>query len=65
MKTPRHPTTYLGLDEESAKMDGTQYKAMIGSLLYLIGYKPDILFSVFLFTNYFEFVAFNSCMLSA
>ena len=29
-------------------MDGTQYKAMIGSLLYLIGYKPDILFSVFL-----------------
>jgi len=35
MKTPMHPTTNLGLDEESNKVDGTQYRAMIGSLLYL------------------------------
>ena len=25
MKTPIHPTTYLGLDKESTKVDGTQY----------------------------------------
>ena len=30
MKKPMHPTTYLGLDEESTKMDRTHYKAMIG-----------------------------------
>ena len=35
VKTPMHPTTYLGLDEVSTKVDETQYRAMIGSLLYL------------------------------
>ena len=29
MKTLMNPTTYLGLDEESTKVDGTQYKAMV------------------------------------
>jgi len=29
MKTPMHPTTYLGLDEKSKKVDETQYRAMI------------------------------------
>jgi len=46
MKTPMHPTTYLGLDKESKKEDGTQYKAMIGSLLYLTTSKPDLIFGV-------------------
>ena len=46
MKTPIHPTTYLGLDEESKKLYRTQYRAMIGSLLYLTAYRPDIMFSV-------------------
>ena len=46
MKTLMHLTTYLGLDEESTKEDGTQYRAMIGSLLYLTSSRLDIMFSV-------------------
>ena len=46
MKTLMHPTTCLGLDEESNKVGNSQYKAMIGSLLYLTTSKPNILFSV-------------------
>jgi len=41
-----HQTTCLGLDEESNKVDNSQYRAMIGSLLYLTASKPDILFIV-------------------
>ena len=41
-----HPTKYLGLDEESTKVDGTQYRTMISSLLYLTASRPDIMFSV-------------------
>ena len=29
IKTPMHSTTDLGLDIESTKVDGTQYKVMI------------------------------------
>ena len=46
MKTPMHPTTYLGLDEESTKVDRTQYRAMIGSLLYLTAFRPYIMFNL-------------------
>jgi len=46
MKTLMHPTTCLGLDEESNKVGNSQYRAMIGSLLYLTTSKPNILFSV-------------------
>ena len=46
MKTPMYPTIYLGLDDESTKVEGTQYKAMIGSLLYLTASRPDIMFNV-------------------
>jgi len=45
MKTHMHPTTYLGLDEESMKVDGTQYRAMISSPLYLTTSRPDIIFN--------------------
>ena len=48
MKTFMHPTTHLGLDEDSMKVDVTQYKAMIGSLLYLNASRPYIIFSVLL-----------------
>ena len=47
MNTPMQPTLYLGLYEESKKVDGTQYRAMIGSLLYLTMCRPDIMFNVF------------------
>ena len=46
MKTPMYPTTYLGMEEESTKVDGTQYRAMIGSLLYFTASMADIMFSV-------------------
>ena len=46
MKTPMHLTTHLGLDEESTKVDGTQYRAMIGLLHHLIVSRPNIMFNV-------------------
>ena len=46
MKTPMHPTKYLGLHKESTKVDATQYKAIIGSLLSLTVYRSDIMFNV-------------------
>ena len=52
MKTPMHSTTYLGLENESKKVDVTQYRAMIGSLLYLTMSTPDIMFSVCLCTRF-------------
>ena len=52
MKTPMHPTIYLGLDKESTKLDGTQYKAMIESLLNLTASRPYIMFSVCPFVRF-------------
>src|SRR3954468_15496733 len=45
-KTPMHPTCVLSKDEVSTKVDQKLYRIMIGSLLYLIASRPDILFSV-------------------
>ena len=47
MKTSMHPTTVLGLDNE-LKVDEKTYKGMIGSLLYLIASRPNIM-SVYAF----------------
>ncbi|KAL2327521.1 hypothetical protein Fmac_020948 [Flemingia macrophylla] len=47
MKTPMHPSSALALDEDSPNVDQTQYRAMIGSLLYLTASRPDIMFSVY------------------
>ena len=38
--------TCLALDEESYKVDNSQYREMISSLLYLTASIPDILFNV-------------------
>nr|KYP43566.1 hypothetical protein KK1_034993 [Cajanus cajan] len=38
MKTPMHPSTTLGLDEESLDVDNTIYRGMFGSLFSLLGY---------------------------
>ena len=46
MKTLMHPTAHLGLDEESTKMGRSQYRAMIGSLLYHTTFRLDIMFIV-------------------
>nr|KYP59425.1 Copia protein [Cajanus cajan] len=34
MKTPMHPSTTLGLDEKSTKVESTMCRGMVGSLLY-------------------------------
>ena len=46
LKTRMHPTIYLEKEEESIKMDGTQYRAMIGPLLYPMTVRLDIMFNV-------------------
>jgi len=46
MSTPTHPTTYLGLDKKFNSLGITEYRQMIGSLLYLTTSKPDIMFNV-------------------
>ncbi|CAM8996996.1 unnamed protein product [Rhodiola kirilowii] len=46
--TPMSPNDSLGKDESSLQVDPTLYRGMIGSLLYLIASRPDILFSVYL-----------------
>ncbi|CAK8535816.1 unnamed protein product [Lathyrus sativus] len=45
-KTPMHPTSILGKEEVSKKVDQKLYRGMIGSLLYLTASRTDILFSV-------------------
>nr|KYP33442.1 hypothetical protein KK1_045701 [Cajanus cajan] len=46
MKTPMHPSSTLSLDEDSPDVDSTIYRGMVGSLLYLIASKLDIMFNV-------------------
>jgi len=41
-----HPTCNLSKEDIGTKVDQKLYKGMIGSLLYLIASRPDILFSV-------------------
>ncbi|GJT51341.1 hypothetical protein Tco_0977498 [Tanacetum coccineum] len=46
MKTPMSSDTKLTKDEECESVDSTKYQSMIGSLLYLMASRPDIMFSV-------------------
>ncbi|GJZ06902.1 zf-CCHC domain-containing protein [Tanacetum coccineum] len=46
MKTPMSSNTKLTKDEECESVDSTKYQGMIGSLLYLMTSRPDIMFSV-------------------
>nr|KYP41252.1 hypothetical protein KK1_037374 [Cajanus cajan] len=48
MKTPMHPSSTLGLDEDSPDVDNTMYRGMVGSLLYLTASRPDNMFSVYI-----------------
>ena len=45
-KTPMHPTCILEKEEVSSKVSQNLFRCIIGSLLYLIASRPDILFSV-------------------
>ncbi|GKD25753.1 retrovirus-related pol polyprotein from transposon TNT 1-94, partial [Tanacetum coccineum] len=46
MKTPMSSDTKLTKDEECESVDSTKYRGMIGSLLYLMASRPNIMFSV-------------------
>ncbi|GJU61578.1 hypothetical protein Tco_1243413 [Tanacetum coccineum] len=46
MKTPMSMETKLTKDEEGESVDNTKYRGMIGSLLYLMASRPDIISSV-------------------
>ncbi|GJV23322.1 hypothetical protein Tco_1376017 [Tanacetum coccineum] len=45
MKTPMSSDTKHMKDEECESVDSTKYRGMIGSLLYLMASRPDIMFS--------------------
>nr|KYP48284.1 Retrovirus-related Pol polyprotein from transposon TNT 1-94 [Cajanus cajan] len=47
MKIPMHPSSTLGLDEDSPDVDSTTYQGTVGSLLYLTASRPDIMFNVY------------------
>ncbi|GJQ96112.1 retrovirus-related pol polyprotein from transposon TNT 1-94, partial [Tanacetum coccineum] len=54
MKTPMSSDTKLTKDEECESVDSTKYRGMIGSLLYLMASRPDIMFSVCLCARFQE-----------
>ncbi|GJW29076.1 retrovirus-related pol polyprotein from transposon TNT 1-94 [Tanacetum coccineum] len=54
MKTPMSSNTKLTKDEEYESIDSTKYRGMIGSLLYLMASRPDIMFSVCLCARFQE-----------
>ncbi|GJT61808.1 retrovirus-related pol polyprotein from transposon TNT 1-94 [Tanacetum coccineum] len=54
MKTLMSSDTKLTKDEECESVDSTKYRGMIGSLLYLMASRPDIMFSVCLCARFQE-----------
>jgi len=52
MNTPMHPTCILSKEDTRTKVDQKLYRGMIGSLLYLTASRPDILFSVCLYSRF-------------
>ncbi|XP_073041763.1 uncharacterized protein [Primulina eburnea] len=52
MKTPMGSSEKLSKDDVAAGVDNTQYRSIIGSLLYLSASRPDIMFSVCLCARY-------------
>jgi len=44
--TPMATNCYLDSDDKGTSVDQTKYRGLIGSLLYLIASRPDIMFSV-------------------
>lgn len=50
MTANMHPICNLSKYDKINKVDQNVYRGMIGSILYITTYKPDILFSVFLCT---------------
>ena len=46
IKTPMPTNGHLDLNDEGKAMDTKVYRSMIGSLLYLCAFRPDIMLSV-------------------
>ncbi|GJY25139.1 hypothetical protein Tco_0399865 [Tanacetum coccineum] len=53
-KTPMSTEIKLTKDDEADSMDSSEYRGMIGSLLYLTASRPDIIFSVCLCARFQE-----------
>ena len=51
-QTPMDATTKLDKDEQGINVDIKFYISMIGSFLYLTASRPDIMFSVCLYTRF-------------
>ncbi|RVW42706.1 Retrovirus-related Pol polyprotein from transposon TNT 1-94 [Vitis vinifera] len=51
---PVVPGFKLTRDKEGVEVDGTLYKQMVGSLMYLTATRPDLMFSVSLISRYME-----------
>ena len=52
MKTPMSSSIKLDNDEKGESINSTMYRSMIGSLLYLIASRPDIMYSVCLYARF-------------
>ena len=50
--TPMNLTTKLDIDEKEKDVNQNLYRGMIGSLLYLINSRPDVMFSVCLYASF-------------
>ena len=54
VNTPTEFGLKLNKDHEGKKVDGTLYKQIVGSLMYLTATRPDIMYSVSLISRYME-----------
>ncbi|GKE84631.1 retrovirus-related pol polyprotein from transposon TNT 1-94 [Tanacetum coccineum] len=54
IKTPTSSETKLTRDEDGESVNDIKYRGMIGSLLYLMASRPDIMFSLCLYTRFQE-----------
>ena len=54
VSTPIEFGLKLNKDHEGKKVDSTLYKQIVGSLMYLIATRPDIMFSMSLISRYME-----------
>ena len=48
------PVCRLTKDENGKPVDATNYKQMVGSLVYLLPTRPDLAYSIFLVARYME-----------
>ncbi|XP_048615912.1 secreted RxLR effector protein 161-like [Brassica napus] len=52
VNNPIVPGQKIGRDEDGVKIDSTQYKQMVGSLMYLTATRPDLMFVVSLISRF-------------